>query len=177
MKGLGLPLFGDAHHPLRQCSRLYHEDLQCLENGKVLHPGAVIVADNVRCLGMRGGVGAGVWGFNVLSLFFLGGGNQDLSGPCHPNWKCSWIVSHAFECSPCPHHYHYHYGWFSGTFHAKSMGELCPMILWLMWVGNLQKHGDWCKQERVYTHRLPGVAIHHYLGEAPNYIMNQGFIN
>lgn len=109
--------------------------------------------------------------------FFFGGGNQDLSGPCHPNWKCSWIVSHAFECSPCPHHYHYHYGWFSGTFHAKSMGELCPMILWLMWVGNLQKHGDWCKQERVYTHRLPGVAIHHYLGEAPNYIMNQGFIN
>lgn len=76
MKCLGLPLFGDAHHPLRQCSRLYHEDLQCLENGKVLHPGAVIVADNVRCLGMRGGVGAGVWGFNVLSLFFLGGGTR-----------------------------------------------------------------------------------------------------
>lgn len=30
-----------------QRGSLYHEDLQCLENGKVLHPGAVIVADNV----------------------------------------------------------------------------------------------------------------------------------
>ena len=127
-----------------------------------------------RDAGRGGGWCLGIQCFIVV---FFGGGNQDLSGPCHPNWKCSWIVSHAFECSPCPHHYHYHYGWFSGTFHAKSMGELCPMILWLMWVGNLQKHGDWCKQERVYTHRLPGVAIHHYLGEAPNYIMNQGFIN